>query len=405
MTSGFVRDYLRLGLAFNRIVDGFVDAYFGDPELRRESEDGPQPDPAALAQRARALIADLSSSGLTPARQHFLRAQLQALEANARKFAGAEINFIDEVEAYFQVRPELGDTDEYAAAHRELDALIPGNGPLRERFIAYREADELPPEKLEPLVLALASALRDVVRAMYPLPEAEVVDYEIVTNKPWSGFNYYLGTYRSRVAMNADLPPRKSALPVIVAHETYPGHHTEHCRKEKLLVEEEMHDEHAIFLVNTPECVIAEGLADYGLEVVIGETWGRWAAEIYHDFGVTFDGELAERVSRAARPLRRLGQDVAILLHDRGWSVDDVVDYDMRWSLAPEKRVRQSVKFVTDPLWRAYGSTYVEGHSLLTAWFAVGSDQEIRSERFRRLLDEPLTPDVLAGEVAAASIR
>ena len=47
--------------------------------------------------------------------------------------------------------------------------------------------------------------------------------YEVVTDKPWSGFNYYEGDYRSRVAINADLPHRLGQLPHLVAHESYPG--------------------------------------------------------------------------------------------------------------------------------------------------------------------------------------
>ena len=71
----------------------------------------------------------------------------------------------------------------------------------------------------------------------YPLPDTETITYEVVTDKPWSGFNYYLGDYRSTVAVNADLKQQMSNLPRLVAHESYPGHHTEHCRKEAGLVE------------------------------------------------------------------------------------------------------------------------------------------------------------------------
>ncbi len=48
----------------------------------------------------------------------------------------------------------------------------------------------------------------------------------MVTDKPWSGFNYYLGNYTSTVAVNADLKQQMSNLPRLVAHESYPGHHT-----------------------------------------------------------------------------------------------------------------------------------------------------------------------------------
>lgn len=66
-------------------------------------------------------------------------------------------------------------------------------------------SDEIPPERLRECIDAFSSALRDRVRASFPLPDREVVEYEVVTDKPWSGFNYYSGGYRSRVAVNADL--------------------------------------------------------------------------------------------------------------------------------------------------------------------------------------------------------
>ena len=154
-------------------------------------------------------------------------------------------------------------------------------------------------------VHALSSALRDRVRGQYGLPEVETVRYEVVTDQPWSGFNYYEGDFRSRVAINADLPHRLGHLPHLVAHEAYPGHHTEHCRKERGLVERAAGTEHTVFLVNTPECLMAEGLADLGVQASIGDGWGPWAAEILGDLGLRFDGHLAERVvgrGRAAEP-------------------------------------------------------------------------------------------------------
>ena len=148
--------------------------------------------------------------------------------------------------------------------------------------------------------------------------------YEVVTDQPWSGFNYYEGDYRSRVAINADLPHRLGHLPHLVAHEAYPGHHTEHCRKERGLVERAARTEHTVFLVNTPECLMAEGLADLGVQASIGDGWGPWAAEILGDLGLRFDGHLAERVAAATAPLNRVRQDAAILLHDRGADAADV---------------------------------------------------------------------------------
>jgi hypothetical protein len=392
-------EYVRLGLRFDRLEAGFVDAYTGDPRVRAEVEGEPTPTPAQLRDRARALLGELDGAGLPADRREFLRGQLTGLECTARKMSGEPVGFVDEVADYFQVDVVLGDPAVYAAAHADLETLLPGSAPLAERYAAHRRREECPPDRLETAVHALSSALRDHVRGGYGLPEAETVRYEVVTDKPWSGFNYYEGDFRSRVAINADLPHRMSQLPHLVAHESYPGHHTEHCRKEQGLVERSGRLEHTVFLVNTPECLMAEGLADLGIQASVGEGWGPWAAEILGDLGLRFDGHLAERIAAAAAPLNRVRQDAAVLLHDRGADADEVSAYLQRWSLVSPERAAQQIRFLTDPLWRAYISTYVEGFDLLSRWLAARPADQPVADRFVRLLDEPLTPRGVAAEL------
>lgn len=390
-----VREYLRLGLRFDRLVEGFVDAYTGDPALRREVDNEPAPDPAVLARRATELRAELTASGLPEPRVRFLAAHLTALECSGRVLAGQQVGFVAEVAAYFDVVIEPGHPEDYHEAHAEIDRLLPGSEPLADRLAAYRARDEVPPQRLEAAVQALSSALRDRVRAEFGLPPEEVVQYEVVTDKPWSGFNYYLGDFRSRVAINADLGHRMGQLPHLVAHESYPGHHTEHCRKEAGLVRSQHQAEHTIFLVNTPQCLMAEGLADLGLPAAVGPGWGAWAAEILGDLGMRMDGELAERLDVAAAGLLAVRQDAALMLHDRGADQAEVQTYLQRWLLVPEPRARQMVRFLADPLWRAYTTTYVEGYRLLRGWLDARPPAQPLSQRYLRLLDEPLIPSAL----------
>ncbi|MEU6564918.1 DUF885 domain-containing protein [Nocardia nova] len=387
----FVTEYLRLGLAFDRLEPGFVDAYTGDPALRRAVESAPAPQPRELADRAAALRKELPEAGLDEQRTEFLAAHLLALECSGRKFAGDDISFVEEVRAYFDVDIELGDIDDYQDAHRQLDEVLAGDGPLLDRMTAHRKADEIPPERLTECVRAFSGALRERVRERYPLPDHERVEYEIVGDKPWSGFNYYLGNYRSRVAINSDLKQHMANLPALIAHEAYPGHHTEHCRKEAGLVAAGQ-DEQTLFVVNTPQCLMAEGLADLALRSIIGPDWGIWAQEIYADLGLRFDGERAQRLSIASAKLLGVRQDAALLLHDRGRDADEVAGFLQRWSLSTPERARQSLRFLSSPLWRAYISTYVEGYRLLGGWLDRAADTGDRVARFGRLLDEPLTP-------------
>ncbi|HZQ34173.1 MAG TPA: DUF885 domain-containing protein [Mycobacterium sp.] len=388
----FVREYLLLGLRFDRVEPGYVDAFTGDPALRRIVDNEPAPDPSALARRAEQLMTE-APSGLDRDRADFVTAHLRALACAGRKFAGEPVGFVDEVRAYFDVTISKGSEDEYRQAHARLDEALGGSGSLADRMQAHRHHDEIPPERLAECIDAFSSALRDRVRATWPLPDGEVVDYEVVTDKPWSGFNYYLGDYRSRVAVNADLKQQMSNLPRLVAHESYPGHHTEHCRKEAGLVSRRGQAEQKIFLVNTPQCLMAEGLADLALHAAVGRGWGAWAAEIYADLGLRFDGPRAEALAEASAGLLSVRQDAALMLHDEHRSADDVAAFLKRWLLVDDERARQMLRFLSSPLWRAYISTYVEGYRLLRGWLDAGS----LVERFTRLLDEPLIPSALRG--------
>lgn len=399
-----IREYLLLGLRFDRIEEGYVDSFTGDPALRRVVQSEPQPDPADLVRRAEHLMSELPA-GLDDARTKFIGSHLRALACAGRKFAGEQVGFVDEVEAYFDVRISKGDPERYREAHAKLDDALGGTGPLAERIQDYRAADEIPPARLEEAIHAFSSALRDKVRATFPLPAGETITYEVVTDKPWSGFNYYKGGYQSTVAVNADLKQQMSNLPRLVAHESYPGHHTEHCRKEAGLVEGKGQAEQTIFLVNTPQCLMAEGLADLALYAAVGggangatgngPGWGSWAAEIYADLGLRFDGERAETIAEATAALADVRQDAALMLHDEHRDADDVADFLKRWLLVNDERARQSLRFLSSPLWRAYTSTYVEGYRLLRGWLDARPDGVSVTERFATLLDEPLIPSSL----------
>jgi hypothetical protein len=391
-----VERYLQLGLRLGRHVDGFVDAYFGPPELAARVAAEPVLPPARLADDARHLLADLDTdSSLEPARRHWLAAQVAGLHTSARTLAGEAIRYADEVEACYGVRPRRVSEDELADAHRRLDAVLPGSGPVGERLIAWREAQAVPPEKLGPAIASLAEDLRERTDRLFGLPDGERVRFELATNKPWSGFNYYEGDLSSLVAINTDLPVLATSLAHLVAHEAYPGHHTEHSWKEVGLVRRREQLEETIFLVGTPQCLVAEGLADLAVEVAVSPdplAQAELTAAHLRPLGIAFDAEVAATVASASEGLGRVRGNVALLLHEDGADVEDAIAYSERWALLPRNRAAKSIEFLTDPTWRAYVTCYVEGLPLCRN-FVAGD-----VTRFDRLLTEQLTPDqLLAG--------
>ena len=393
MADDLVTRYIELGLRLGRLLDGFVDAYYGPIDLKRRVDNEPTPDPARLAADARRLIADLDAGegDLEAQRRVWVRGQARGLLVTAQRFAGETIGFLDEVEQCYGVRPTRVEDDEIAAAHRRIDAVLPGTGPLAERLIAWREAQAVPIDDLQPAIRSLADDFRERTDRLFGLPAGEHIDFDLVTNEPWSGFNYYLGDLHSRVVINTDLPVLSTTLGHLVAHEAYPGHHTEHSRKEVGLVRRRGQLEETIFLVGTPQCLLAEGLADLGLEVIVPERRHEMVAEHLRPLGIRYDAEIASAVAEAGELLgNAVRGNVALLLHVDGGSEDDAVAYAERWGLLPRNRAQKVVQFQTDPTWRAYIFCYIDGLRLCRRY--VNGDPA----RFERLITEALLPDDLA---------
>jgi hypothetical protein len=308
------------------------------------------------------------------------------LRTTAEKLAGVDIAFPDEVERCYGVRPQKVDESVFEAAHRALDDVLPGSGPLAERFITWREGQAVPVDKLRPAIDSLAEDFRERTHRLFGLPDGEHIDFDLVTDEPWSGFNYYLGNLHSRTVINTDLPVLATSLAHLVAHEAYPGHHTEHCRKEVGLVRRQRRLEETIFVVGAPQCLLAEGLADLGLEVICGERPEPVAADHLRGLGIPYDAEVAAKVAVAGEALNEVRGNLALLLHDEGADPDDAVAYAERWALLPRVRAEKAVQFQTDPTWRAYIFCYLDGLRLCRS-FTAGDPT-----RFERLLTEQLLP-------------
>ncbi|MGC5053281.1 DUF885 domain-containing protein [Micromonospora sp. DT48] len=399
-----VADYLTLGLRMGRLVDGYVDCWFGDPALAARVAAEPAGDPATLARQAGELLARLPDADLHADRRRFLTAQVRAVRCAARRAAGEPIGFLDEVRTYFDVEIGLGDPQRYAAVHDAIGALLPGSGPLMRRVEEFYARNVVPPHRLGPAVRAVADALRQRARPLLGLPAAEQVEIEVVRDRPWNAFNRYHGGFRSTVTLNETAGRTIAVLPLMATHEAYPGHHVEHCLKEAGLVRQRGWDEHRIALVNTPQCLVAEGTAEHGATALIGPGWGRWTSELLADQGVTVDGELVEQLVALVNQLMPARQDAAILLHDRGVPPDDVVAYLHRWLLLPRDRAEQIVTFLVDPLWRAYSTTYVEGARLVGSWLAARPAELPLLERYRTLLVEQALPGQLHDDVVAETV-
>jgi hypothetical protein len=224
------------------------------------------------------------------------------------------------------------------------------------------------------------------------LPDGESIAVRMVRDRPWSGYNWYLGGGRSRVDINTDLPIYANRLTDLLAHEAYPGHHTEHALKERLYVNEG-YGEHALQLINTPECVISEGIATVAEGMIFppDELARFHRGRVYPAAGISGDPEREMAIGVALGQLRPVAGNAALLLHEEGRSAAEVSAYLRRYGLSTEAEARQRLRFMCDPLWRAYIFTYHAGRDIISAWLGDTEGAE-RQRRFRTLLTDHVSP-------------
>jgi hypothetical protein len=375
-------EYVELGLRLGRHVDGLVDAYFGDPAVKKRIDAEPLAEPATLADDAGRLLAEVDGDDQ---RARWLRGQLVGLETVARKLAGEEFSFADEVERCYGVRPRRTPEAEIDAAHSGLDAALPGNGSLAERYQHWRESQVVPAENLGAVLSDIAEELRRRTRDVVGLPEGESYELQLVTDEPWSAYNYYEGELRSRIAVNTDVPMATNFLTQLMAHELYPGHQTEHAWKEQLLLREAGQTEASILMIGTPESLIAEGIAGLAVEMVL-EDEDAFSADLLARYGIAYDADVARAVKAVRRPLARVPDNAAMMIYEDGATEGAAFEYLKERALMSDRRATQAMKFVTDSIWRSYITTYEDGYELCRTWVAGDS------ARFKRLLTEQLTP-------------
>ena len=368
--------YLRLGLQLGRHDDGVVDAYFGPPELAAQVEAEAPVAPARLVTDAEALLAELGEG--------WLGDQVTALRAFAGVIAGETWSYADEVQACYGVRPVFTGEDVFAAAHEQLEGLLPGPGPLGERYQRWPDSMLVPAERMERTFAAAIEEARSQTKRLVELPAGERVVLETVSDVPWLGYNFYQGELCGRVAINASVSKSAVELLDLALHETYPGHQAERASKEHLLVRERGMAEETLVLAFTPQSVISEGIARLAPQILLEGAGQAAFADIARDAGVEVDLDHALAIEAAIGPCEWAQVNAALMLHDGDASPEEVRQYLQRWALLAPELTGHVVRFITEPSSRTYVIAYPAGLQLCRAFVAGDAG------RFRRLLTEQL---------------
>jgi hypothetical protein len=263
--------YVKLVLAVGQHDADYVDAYYGPAEWQSEADAAPIP-LAEIERRATALIEQLGessddASAIDLLRHRYLRKQLGSMVARVQMLQGAKLSFDDEARAIYDVTPPTNTDQHFQDILDRLDEVLPGSGPVAARYVSYRGRFVIPTDRVDAVFTAAIVAGKERTAQHITLPATESFVVEYVKDKPWSGYNWYKGNYHSVIQVNTSLPIYIDRAVDLACHEGYPGHHVYNTLLEQHLVRERGWPEFSVYPLFSPQSLIAEGSANYGIDM------------------------------------------------------------------------------------------------------------------------------------------
>lgn len=266
--------YVRLALDINRYDSSFVDAYYGPDSLKptspRKSE-FPKDSFLLAVQQLQEAFTKLTNevkNDTVLLRANWMKAQLTAFGRRIKIFSGENVAFDKESVELYSVAAPVYPESHYQSLIAQLDALLPGKGTVPQRFQSLANRFIIPKNKLDTVFKASIAECRKRTMQHYTIPAGEDFKLEFVTDKPWSGYNWYKGNYQSVIQINTDVNIFIDRAIDVGSHESYPGHHVYNMLLEKNLYRDKGWVEISMYPLYSPQSLIAEGSANYGIDVV-----------------------------------------------------------------------------------------------------------------------------------------
>lgn len=395
--NAIARDFVIQTLEIGEREPGFVDAYYGPPELQAAAKANPRT-VAELAAATDVLLARLDAvpngSALDARRKAFLRAQLVAEKTRLRMLSGEKLPFLEESMGLYGATPELKPLSFYDPILARIDQLVPGPGALADRVDAYESQFDIPADRLKPVMEAAIAECRRRSAQYIALPANERFDLGFVTNKVWTGYNYYLGDAHSKIDINTDLPIRISRAVDLGCHEGYPGHHVYNALLEEELAKKRGWIEFTVYPLFSPQSLIAEGSANYGVELAFpgDEQTAFETAVLYPLAGLpTAEAGRFRALQKAKLALAGARFTIAADYLEGRITREQAIMLSQKYRLQSRKRAEKDLDFIDAN--RSYVINYGLGLDIFRAYVeAAGPGQPERWARMKELLSGPTVP-------------
>jgi hypothetical protein len=396
--------YVKLVLAVGQHDADYVDAYYGDPAWRPSGDPRPVPRLLEEAGALRALLTQAEPAAgaeeLVHLRFEYLGRQLEAVESRLRMLGGETFTFDEESRRLYDAVAPHHSEEDFEAVLARLDELLPGEGSLPGRYAAYREDFVIPTDRLDAVFRAAIDACRERTVGHLSLPDEERFTVEYVTGQSWSAYNWYKGGDTSLIQVNTDLPITIDRAIDLACHEGYPGHHAYSVLLERRLVRERGWVEFSVYPLFSPQSLIAEGTANYGIEVAFpgGERTAFERDVLYPLAGL--DPATAERYAAVQELIEELsyaGNEAARRYLNGDMTREDAAAWLERWAMMPRDAAEQRTRFFDQ--YRSYVINYNLGRDLVADYLerqgGTADRPDVRWAEFERLLASPRLPSGL----------
>ena len=397
------KDFVRLTLEAGEREPGYVDAYYGPQDWATAAKAAPRTVPQLRAEADRLAAALAAVDGKTLGadqvrRKAFLAGQLKAAQTRLAMLSGQKFSFQDEAQGLFGVRPTLKPLASYDPVLARIEALLPGDGDLADRVDAFQARYVIPADRLEPVMRAAIAACKAATQAHIALPKGERFDMEFVTDKPWSGYNWYKGGAHSLIQINTSLPVYISRALDLGCHEGYPGHHVLNALLEEKLTKAKGWVEFSVYPLFSPQSLIAEGSANYGIDLAFpsAEKLKFERETLYPLAGLDPATAQAFDAFNTAKTALS-GAEYTIADDYLAGRLDRVqaVALLRRYGLMTQARAEQRLRFIDT--YRSYVINYGLGQDMVRAHVQrAGAAPDARWKRMEAVISQPTTPADLA---------
>ena len=405
--------YVKMVLAVGQHDADYVDAFYGPAEWRKEAETAGKLPLASIDQHAASLEEALQKTGTTPPdvkeaelwalRRQYLTRQLAALRARVAMLNGKKMSFDEESMALYDAMAPIKPESEFETVLKQIDAkLPPGPGSLIDRYDSYKQAFIIPKARLDRVFQEAIRGCKQQSLGMnrVDLPMTETFRIEYVTGKSWSGYNWYQGNLRSLIQVNTDLPIHIERALDLACHEGYPGHHVYNALLEKNLVRDRGWVEYTVYPLFSPQSLIAEGTANYGIEVAFPAADRlRFEQDVLFPLAGLDTSKVAEyyQLLELVDRLSYAGNEAARKYINGEINRESAVAWLEKYAMYTKPRAEQRVRFIDQ--YRSYVINYNLGKDMVRAYIErrMGRDKtpQRRWREFVALISSPRLPSGL----------